>query len=112
LEYADSGTLNVYLKNHFNELDWNDKLRLAFQLASAVECIHNRGIIHRDLVMKNSIICAYLICYYSFNHFLYYIYIYSMTEIYLFIREILNWQILVYQKKLLRNQVMQKISWA
>jgi serine/threonine protein kinase len=62
LEYADSGTLNAYLKNHFNELDWNDKLRLAFQLASAVECMHSRGIIHRDLVMKILIDCACFIC--------------------------------------------------
>jgi serine/threonine protein kinase len=52
LEYADNGTLRTYLNNHFNEMDWNDKLRLAFQLASAIECMHGRGIIHRDLVMK------------------------------------------------------------
>ena len=48
LEYADNGTLNTYLSNHFNELDWNEKLSLALQLASAVEYIHD--IIHRDLV--------------------------------------------------------------
>lgn len=51
LEYADSDTLNTYLNNHFDELNWNDKLRLAFQLTSAVECIHCCGIIHRDLVI-------------------------------------------------------------
>ncbi|CAB5387468.1 unnamed protein product [Rhizophagus irregularis] len=56
LEYADSGTLNTYLNNHFDELNWNDKLRLAFQLASAVECIHCCGIIHRDLHAKNILI--------------------------------------------------------
>jgi serine/threonine protein kinase len=50
LEYADGGTLKAYLNNHFNELDWDDKLHLAFQLASAVEYIHNYDIIHRDLV--------------------------------------------------------------
>ncbi|RIA87250.1 kinase-like domain-containing protein [Glomus cerebriforme] len=33
LEYADSGTLKTYLNRHFNELDWNDKYQLAFQLA-------------------------------------------------------------------------------
>ncbi len=53
MEYADSGTLNDYLKEHFNQLDWNDKCQLALQLASAVECIHNRDIIHRDLVTTN-----------------------------------------------------------
>ena len=50
LEYADS-TLNVYLSKHFNELDWNDKLRLALQLASAIEHIHEYDIVHRDLVI-------------------------------------------------------------
>ncbi|GBC04009.1 hypothetical protein RclHR1_05460012, partial [Rhizophagus clarus] len=56
LEYADSGTLEVYLKNHFNELDWNDKYQLALQLASAVECIHNCGIIHCDLHAYNILV--------------------------------------------------------
>ena len=53
LEYADGGTLNAYLNKHFNELEWNDKYQLAFQLASAVACIHECDIIHRDLVMIN-----------------------------------------------------------
>jgi serine/threonine protein kinase len=51
LEYADSGTLNTFLNNHFHELDWNDKYKLAYQLSSAVEHIHVNDIIHRDLVM-------------------------------------------------------------
>ncbi len=51
MEYADNGTLNAYLSKYFNELDWNDKLWLALQLASAVEHIHEHDIIHRDLVI-------------------------------------------------------------
>ena len=51
LEYADSGTLNAYLDKHFNELDWNDKLQLALQLANSIEFLHEEGIIHRDLVI-------------------------------------------------------------
>jgi serine/threonine protein kinase len=51
LEYADSGTLNAYLNEHFDELDWNDKFSLALQLASAVEYLHEEDIIHRDLVI-------------------------------------------------------------
>ena len=51
MEYADGGTLNTYLKEHIGELDWNDKYHLALQLASAVECIHDCDIIHRDLVV-------------------------------------------------------------
>jgi serine/threonine protein kinase len=60
LEYADSGTLNTFLKEHFYELEWNDKYRLAYQLASAVEFIHVYGIIHRDLVMFDKLKFYYL----------------------------------------------------
>ena len=51
LEYADSGTLDTYLHEHFNELNWNDKLNLALQLASVVSCLHDNNIIHRNLVI-------------------------------------------------------------
>lgn len=51
LEYADSGTLETYLCNHFNELDWNNKYNLAFQLTKAVKWMHDNDIIHRDLVI-------------------------------------------------------------
>jgi len=50
LEYVDNGTLDAYLSKHFNELNWDNKLNLAFQLASAVECMHCCDIIHRDLI--------------------------------------------------------------
>ncbi|RGB24700.1 kinase-like domain-containing protein, partial [Rhizophagus diaphanus] len=56
LEYADSGTLNTYLKEHFNELDWTDKHKLASQLASAIEFLHGKDIIHRDLHGNNILI--------------------------------------------------------
>ncbi len=51
MEYADSGTLNTYLNKHFYKLNWNDKYQLALQLTSAVKCIHDHDIIHRDLVI-------------------------------------------------------------
>ena len=51
LEYADGGSLYSYLKNNFSKLEWSDKYQLALQLANAIECIHNEGIIHCDLVM-------------------------------------------------------------
>ncbi|RIA81104.1 kinase-like domain-containing protein [Glomus cerebriforme] len=56
MEYADSGTLKTYLNKHFNALDWNDKYQLAFQLASAVACLHECDIIHRDLHANNILV--------------------------------------------------------
>ena len=50
MEYADSGTLRKYLKEKFENLTWSDKLDLAFQLAHAVSYLHDKGIVHRDLV--------------------------------------------------------------
>ena len=51
MEYADGGTLRNYLKDRSGNLTWNDKLDLGFQLAHAVLCLHNEGIVHRDLVI-------------------------------------------------------------
>jgi serine/threonine protein kinase len=56
LEYADGGTLSSYLRKKFFSLNWQDKYRLAFQLSSAIECLHEVGIIHRDLHSNNILI--------------------------------------------------------
>ena len=51
IEYADWGTLQNYLRDHFGNLTWNDKFNLALQLACGVLCLHDEGIVHRDLVI-------------------------------------------------------------
>ncbi len=51
MEYADSGTLQSYLKENFKHLTWNDKYNLARQLTGAVLCLHDERIVHRDLVI-------------------------------------------------------------
>ncbi|UZO27053.1 uncharacterized protein OCT59_019262 [Rhizophagus irregularis] len=56
IEYAENGTLREYLKENFKYLTWNDKFNLAFQLVCAVSCLHNEGIVHRDLNSKNVLI--------------------------------------------------------
>src|SRR5687768_3936097 len=52
MEYADNGTLRKYLEGHFDNLTWNDKFNLALQLAYAVSCLHDEGIVQRDLVIN------------------------------------------------------------
>ena len=52
MEYADCGKLRNYLKQNFEGLTWEDKYNLAYQLSCAVLCLHDEGIIHRDLVIK------------------------------------------------------------
>ncbi|GET04646.1 kinase-like domain-containing protein [Rhizophagus clarus] len=56
MEYADGGSLRDYLKNNFNKLTWDDKYRMAYQLACAVLCLHNEGIVHRGLHPGNILI--------------------------------------------------------
>ncbi|UZO12122.1 uncharacterized protein OCT59_003671 [Rhizophagus irregularis] len=46
MEYADSGTLKDYLKKNFNNLTWDDKYNMAYQLSCAVSCLHDEGIVH------------------------------------------------------------------
>ena len=52
LEYADSGTLRSYLQEKFESISWDLKLKFAYEIASAVSCLHENNIIHRDLVIK------------------------------------------------------------
>ena len=50
MEYVGNGTLHKYLSKNFNKMDWSLKLRFAKQISSAVFCLHENNIIHRDLV--------------------------------------------------------------
>jgi serine/threonine protein kinase len=61
MEYADSGTLRNYLNERFESLTWNDKLNLALQLANAISFIHDKEIMHCDLV-------TYLLIYILLNY--------------------------------------------
>jgi serine/threonine protein kinase len=50
MEYADNGTLRNYLSEYFENLTWNDKSNLAFQLSNAISYLHDKEIVHRNLV--------------------------------------------------------------
>jgi|SRR5947209_6265134 len=52
LEYADSGTLRNYLQQNSESIYWDLKLKFAYEIASAILCLHENNIIHRDLVTK------------------------------------------------------------
>ncbi|POG62834.1 kinase-like domain-containing protein [Rhizophagus irregularis DAOM 181602=DAOM 197198] len=56
MEYANGGDLQSYLKNNFNYLTWNDKKKLAFQIADGLNYLHNENVIHRDLHSRNIVI--------------------------------------------------------
>ena len=54
MEYADCGFLKNYLKENFKNLTWNDKYKLGYQLTSAVSCLHDKEIMHHDLVIYSN----------------------------------------------------------
>ncbi|EXX50443.1 kinase-like domain-containing protein, partial [Rhizophagus irregularis DAOM 181602=DAOM 197198] len=56
MEYADGGTFRKYLRENFENLTWNDKINLAFQLSCAVSYLHDEKIVHRDLHSNNVLI--------------------------------------------------------
>lgn len=66
MEYADSGTLQNYLKENFERLTWDDKLNLAFQLSCGVSCLHDEEIIHHDLVIITIILYHCLMIFISY----------------------------------------------
>ncbi|PKK64366.1 kinase-like protein [Rhizophagus irregularis] len=56
MEYANDGTLRDYLNKNFNKLSWDDRYNLAHQLACSVLCLHDEGIVHRDLHSCNVLV--------------------------------------------------------
>ncbi|CAO3574847.1 unnamed protein product [Mortierella alpina] len=55
-KYADKGSLTWHLKVEYQNLTWDDKLRLATQISSAIARLHEEGIYHRDLHGGNILI--------------------------------------------------------
>ncbi|CAB5191719.1 unnamed protein product [Rhizophagus irregularis] len=56
LEYADEGNLRDYLKVKFDSLQWENKIRMALDIACGLKCLHSRDIVHRDLHSKNILV--------------------------------------------------------
>ncbi|GES93519.1 kinase-like domain-containing protein [Rhizophagus clarus] len=60
LEYADGGTLGEYLDNTI-KLDPEIQLKFAKEIASAILCLHDNDIIHRDIHPNNILIHGHTI---------------------------------------------------
>ncbi|EXX54863.1 Tpk3p [Rhizophagus irregularis DAOM 197198w] len=56
VEYAEGGTLRNYLEKNFLSLNWINKYELAIQLSVAVEFLHERGIVHKDLHSRSILV--------------------------------------------------------
>ncbi|RIB17419.1 kinase-like domain-containing protein [Gigaspora rosea] len=58
LQYANNGNLRDYLKQNFEKFTWNDKLRMAIEIAKGLIHLHENQekIIHRDLHSKNILV--------------------------------------------------------
>ncbi|RGB27812.1 kinase-like domain-containing protein [Rhizophagus diaphanus] len=53
IEYAKDGSLRQYLNNKFNSIKWVDKLKILQRIAYGLNCIHKKGLIHRDFHCGN-----------------------------------------------------------
>ena len=50
LQYANSGNLKEYLDSKFDSLQWKDKIKMALDITRGLMYLHQKKIIHRDLV--------------------------------------------------------------
>src|ERR1700722_18616262 len=56
MQYADGGNLREYLERNFTALTWENKFKLAYQIAEGIKYLHGENILHRDLHSKNIVI--------------------------------------------------------
>ncbi|RIB24276.1 kinase-like domain-containing protein [Gigaspora rosea] len=56
LQLADDGNLRKYLNENFSKLQWEDKFRIAKEIAQGLRFLHVNGVIHRDLHPNNILV--------------------------------------------------------
>jgi serine/threonine protein kinase len=72
LEYAGNNTLQNYLKESYKNLTWDNKYKLAYQLVCTISWLHDKGIVHQDLVIHSLFIILMIV---KFNILLIFFYI-------------------------------------
>ncbi|GBC18965.2 kinase-like domain-containing protein [Rhizophagus irregularis DAOM 181602=DAOM 197198] len=53
MEYVENGSLRQYLNNSFNSMKWDEKMDILRHIASGLDDIHKKGLIHHDLHCGN-----------------------------------------------------------
>jgi serine/threonine protein kinase len=53
MDYFPDGSMSQYLKNNYNKLSFDDKLRNIFYIAKGLKAIHSKEFIHKDLHSGN-----------------------------------------------------------
>ncbi|RIB07361.1 kinase-like domain-containing protein [Gigaspora rosea] len=56
LQFANNGDLRSYLRDHFSELNWSTKIKMAKDISNGLKCLHKANIVHRDLHDKNILV--------------------------------------------------------
>ena len=54
-EYADGGSLRRYLSDTSVELDWLTRLNLSINIIDGLRYLHGLDILHKDLVIINTV---------------------------------------------------------
>ncbi|EXX64477.1 kinase-like domain-containing protein [Rhizophagus irregularis DAOM 181602=DAOM 197198] len=59
IEYAKEGSLRQYLNNSFNSIKWENKFDYLKDIASGLNSIHKKGLIHHDFHCGNMLKAGY-----------------------------------------------------
>src|SRR6266542_4220640 len=65
IEFADKGNLRNVLSNDFNNISWEDKIRLLYHIASDLCGLHELGYFHKDFHSGNILQMANRVSYIS-----------------------------------------------